>query len=68
MTMNICRNNSMSLFDLLKEDIENVIVYINFHLDFAENKDFEALKSSNKTIKKEERIRVNDKTATGGWY
>lgn len=63
--MTLCRIYNLTPFSLFKEDSEEVIMLINYLIE----KSSEAKNNNQSTHqKKEERIRVNDKTATGGWY
>lgn len=63
--MTLCRIYNLTPFSLFKEDSEEVIMLINYLIE----KSGEAKNNNQSTHqKKEERIRVNDKTATGGWY
>lgn len=52
-----------SPFDVFEQDTDEVIMIINFYIELGTEKSYT---STGK--KKEERIRVNDKTATGGWF
>lgn len=48
-----------SYFEILQQEIEEVYLLINYLI----------LKGSSKTVSQPtDRIRVNDSTATGGWY
>ena len=63
--MTICRIYQTSPFEIFNADIDEVIMLINYQIE--KGKDLS--KSHHETYQKqEERIRVNDKTATGGWY
>lgn len=44
--------------------MEEVIMLINYYIE----KGSENTSKSSRVEAKDERIRVNDKTATGGWY
>lgn len=55
----------MTPFELFKQDVEEVIMLINY---FIEKGETTPSQNSQNSSKKEERIKVNDKTATGGWY
>ena len=63
--MTLCRIYNLTPFSLFKEDSEEVIMLINYLIEKSGE-----TKNNNQSThqKKEERIRVNDKTATGGWY
>ena len=53
----------MSPFDVLEKDIEDFIILSNYLLSL-DTEPQSKLKNYNKPI----RIKVNDKTATGGWF
>lgn len=64
--MTLCRFHNMTPFELFKQDTDEVIMIINYYIEKGEDKKVEPYNGSGK--KHEQRIRVNDKTATGGWY
>ena len=53
-----------SPFVIFDREVDEVITIINFYIELA------ATENSNESVtkQKETRIRVNDKTATGGWF
>lgn len=57
-------------FEIFKQDKDEVIMLINYFIEKADTN--EATGLNTKTIKTEnnaqKRVRVNDKTATGGWF
>lgn len=53
-----------SPFDVLEKDIDDFILIANILI----NKQTATKSEKTKNPKKEERIRVNDATATGGWF
>ncbi len=61
-----------SPFELYNQDVDEVIMTINFYIALgAEQRQQGAIQKTNKTQtakSKQERIRVNDATATGGWF
>lgn len=59
-TLTLARNYSVTPFAIFEQDIDDVIMVINHYI----------YKGNEKTAAttKEKRIRVNDATATGGWY
>lgn len=59
-------NAPLTIFDVLKQDTEDVISLINYYIEKGNNS--ENVTQKNQQQKSEERIRVNDKTATGGWF
>ena len=71
-TMTLATNLHISPFELFNQDCDEVIMLINFYILLGQDKSI-----SNKTAKpqthksqnnKNQRIRVNDYTATGGWF
>ena len=54
------------MFDIFNKDMDDVIMLINYYIERGEDKETKVPQSG--SGKREERIRVNDKTATGGWY
>ena len=64
-TITIAQAFKLSPFDLFKQDKDEVILIINYFIEAGEDvKETRPLKAE----KKETRIRVNDETASGGWY
>ena len=57
----------MTVFDVLKQDMDDVIMLINYYIERGADRD-SATPPQTGGKKREERIRVNDKTATGGWW
>lgn len=55
----------MTPFDLFQQDTEEVIMIINYYIHA---KPQAAATQSRKKGNAPVRVRVNDKTATGGWY
>lgn len=64
-TMTLSTNLNCSPFEIFDQDIDEVIMLINFYILLGENKEADFII---KDGKKHQRIRVNDKTATGGWF
>lgn len=58
----------LTMFEVFKQDMDEVIMLVNYYLERGEDKETETPQKSGKGNKREERIRVNDKTATNGWY
>ena len=65
-TMTLATNLHVSPFEIFAQDCDEVIMLINFYLILAADPD--AKKAIPKTSNKQQRIRVNDKTAPGGWF
>lgn len=63
-TMTLSANLNCSPFEIFSREIDEVITIINFYIELGANE------NSNESVSntKETRIRVNDKTATGGWF
>lgn len=64
-----------SIFDLYNQDVDEVIMTINFYLLLGEEEENTQTQTQTTTKaptqpvqNKEVRIRVNDATATGGWF
>lgn len=53
----------MTPFEVLKTDIDDFIILINYLMNIEQTE----TRPKGKT-KKEQRIKVNDETATGGWF
>ena len=70
-TMTLSANLHVSPFDIMDREFDEVIMLINFYIILAENapKQQKGGAIAQKTAHmNKERIRVNDKTATGGWF
>lgn len=69
-TMTLCANFNVDPFYLMQQDIDEVITIINYYILLGETEPEQ--KSTTPTQKpvarKDERIKVNDATATGGWW
>lgn len=65
-TITLSQNLNCSPFEILAQDTDEVIMLINFYLALGKEK--RNGKTSVAVPKKEQRIRVNDDTATGGWW
>jgi hypothetical protein len=55
----------MSPFDIMAQDCDDVIMFINHFLKKAENEPAASTAPANNG---QEKIKVNDRTATGGWW
>ena len=71
-TMTLSANLNTSPFEVFNQDTDEVIMMINFYIELgAEQRQKRPIQKTNKTqtaIGKPQRIRVNDATATGGWF
>lgn len=65
-TMTIANTMNCSPFVVFEQDTDEVIMLINFYIQLNDNA--ETVKPAPATKSGETRIRVNDKTATGGWF
>lgn len=54
-----------SPFEIFDREVDEVITIINFYIELGANANTDSVSNINS---KETRIRVNDKTATGGWW
>ena len=64
-TLTLSANLNCNPFLIFDQDVDEVIMLINFYIELG------ASSNSNESVNtksKETRIRVNDKTATGGWW
>ena len=70
--MTLSANMGCTMFDLYNQDTDEVIMTINFYLilgdEAPEQTKTKTAPTYKPVAKKEERIRVNDATATGGWW
>lgn len=66
-TLTLSGKLNCSIFEIFNQDCDEVIMLINFILLLGEeaNKAETPTKTSNS---KDKRIKVNDKTASGGWF
>lgn len=69
-TVELAKSFNMTPFEVLKQDKDEVIMLINYFIEKSETETEETthVNAPKKTYGKNERIRVNDKTATGGWF
>ena len=69
-TMTLATNLHVSPFEIFAQDTDEVIMLINFYLQIGNESEPTKTATKPKSAKygKNERIRVNDKTATGGWF
>lgn len=68
-TMTLSTNLNTNPFFVFEQDVDEVIMTINFYIMLgAEQKQQSPIPKANHTKGKQERIRVNDATATGGWF
>ena len=59
----------MTVFDVLNQNMDDVIMLINYYIERGMEQGVDkATTQHSYSGKRAERIRVNDKTATGGWW
>jgi hypothetical protein len=66
-TLTLSSSLNCNLFAILDEDVDDVIMVINFYIIYGEQ-DQSSTQTEKSAEGKKERIRVTDKTATGGWF
>lgn len=67
-TFELAKSFNVLPFEIFKQDKDEVIMLINYLVEKGETSETKAeIKHKNKPNSKQ-RIRVNDKTATGGWW
>ena len=66
-TMTLSANLGINPFEILDRDVDDVIMIIDFYIELGAYESTNPKQIAN-TNTKETRIRVNDKTATGGWF
>ena len=64
-TMTLSANMNCSPFEIFDREVDEVITIINFYIELGANANTNSVSNVNS---KDTRIRVNDKTATGGWW
>lgn len=67
--MEISKVFNLSPFEVMKQDKDSVIMMINYYIEKGDNETEETRQRD--TIQHNTRggrVRVNDKTATGGWF
>lgn len=71
-TVEMAKTFNLSPFSVLEQDKDHVIMLINYFIEKGQNDPQEqeqTHKTENKRARAQNgRIRVNDKTATGGWF
>lgn len=67
--MTLARSFNVSPFEIMAQDCDEVIMLINYFIEKADGSDAQpaAIQTANGG-KKQEYIKVNNKTATGGWW
>ena len=69
-TATMAANYNCTPFDIFEKDVDEVIMLIKFYTRLADEKGNmpQPQRNTQKPAGKQERIRVNDKTATNGWF
>ena len=65
--MTLSQNLNISPFEVFDREMDEIIMLINFYITLGDIAGEEKAPRHTKHPK-EERIRVNDKTATNGWF
>nr|DAW56644.1 MAG TPA: hypothetical protein [Bacteriophage sp.] len=65
-SITICKAHNMTPFQLFRERTDEVIMLINYYIEKGDSAEYTAPKVGKP--KGEQRIRVNDRTASGGWF
>lgn len=66
-TLTLSSSLNGDLFAILDKDVDDVIMVINFYILYGEQ-EHSSTQTEKRAGNKKERIRVTDKTATGGWF
>lgn len=67
-TYTVAQSFNVLPFEILKQDKDEVIMLINYFNEKGETAETKAETKHENKPKSQQRIRVNDKTATGGWF
>lgn len=71
-TILLCAQYHMTPFEMFNQDADEVIMLLNYHIGLAaEKKEIPAQSATaphHAGAEKVKRIKVNDRTATGGWF
>lgn len=70
-TFEIAKAYRVSPFDILKEDMDSVIMAVNYFIEKSDIEPQKVKSETDETTKSADgviRKRVTNKTATGGWY
>lgn len=68
-TIEVSKAFNLSPFNVLQQDTQEVIMLINYYITKGEEIDTSDINKNTTTAAgKNARVRVNDKTATGGWF
>lgn len=61
--MTLAANINCNPFQIFDRDADEIIMLINFYIELGNERP-----NNPDPVRKEKRIRVNDKTATNGWF
>lgn len=69
-TMTLSASLNCNPFEIFNQDCDEVIMLINFYIALGDEENTTELTPAPemRAASKEKRIKVNDKTATGGWF
>lgn len=65
-TVELSRIYNALPFEILSKDKDEVIMVLNYYIEKGFNSN--SAQAATKPARNAERIRVNDKTASGGWF
>lgn len=66
--MTLARSFGVSPFEIMAQDCDEVIMVINYFITKADSDDGKPAANHAANGSKQEYIKVNSKTATGGWW
>lgn len=66
-TLTLAQNLNTNVFQIFDQDVDTVITLINFYIAYGDQTGATVPDAKN-SYSKETRIRVNDDTATNGWF
>lgn len=67
-TVTLSQSFNLSPFKILKQDKDHVIMLINYFIEKGNDEPTKSVSANPRKLGKNDRIRVNDKTATNGWF
>jgi hypothetical protein len=67
-TITLARSFNVSPFEIMAQDCDEVIMLINYFIEKADDDGAKPAAIPAANVSKNEYIKVNSKTATGGWW
>jgi len=67
-TITLARSFNVSPFEIMAQDCDEVIMLINYFIEKAENGGEQSAAIPAANSSNQQKIKVNNKTATGGWW